>query len=174
MPTGCQMFTSASVYSLSTGLLSAGTVLRLVLQALRTISPEIGREDPCALTLLPHQDAAQSLAPNQNPMVVRGRPTDSTPKPLLFPSFPGLGMSGLSPEMGNIWRSNQQALPEARESLIQARAALPSLPSSAAPPPPTHPPTEEHRGLEKLLLSVTTTTPLTSTCLRSLAELWAS
>lgn len=59
---------------------------------------------------------------------------DSTLKPPTHPTLPRLGMSGLSPEMGNIWRSNQQALPEARESLIQARAA-PSFPSFQPTPP---------------------------------------
>lgn len=66
---------------------------------------------------------------------VTGQAHRQHPETTTHPTLPRLGMSGLSPEMGNIWRNNQQALPEARELLIQARAA-PSFPSFQ--PPPTH------------------------------------
>lgn len=65
---------------------------------------------------------------------VMGQAHGQHPETATHPTLPRLGMSGLSPEMGNIWRSNQQALPEAREFLIQARAAA-SLPSFQPPPP---------------------------------------
>ena len=56
-------------------------------------------------------------------------------------------MSGLTPEMGTIWRNNWQALPKARELLIQARAALPAPPSSQFSPHPQ----KENEGLETRL-----------------------
>ena len=56
-------------------------------------------------------------------------------------------MSGLTPEMDTIWINNWQALPKARELLIQARAALPAPPSSQFSPHPR----KENRGLETRL-----------------------
>lgn len=76
------------------------------------------------------------------------------PEPPRSPTFPGgRGVSGLSPETGNIWVSKWQA----RESLIQARAA-PSVPPSSLPSPG-----KVTRGLEKLLPPVTVTAPFTPT-----------
>lgn len=56
-------------------------------------------------------------------------------------------MTGLTLEMGTIWVNNRQALPKARELLIQARAALPAPPSSQFSPHPR----KENRGLETRL-----------------------
>ena len=149
LPAGCQMFTSASVQTESQPwAVVCGHRTQAGSPSSGARFPRDRQRGPLRFPPCPTSGPCPEPGSQPKSMVAWARPMDSTPKPPLFPPFPGLGMSGLSPEMGNIWRSSRQALPEARESLIQARAALPSPPSSHRPPQPTHP-QKEHRGLEK-------------------------
>lgn len=155
LPAGCQMFPSASVQteSLGTRLLSTGIALRLVLQVLGFIAPEISSH-----LCPPHLPLGKRPCFPSKCRGGMGQAHKQHPETPTHPILPRPAMSGLSPEMGNIWRSNRQALPQARELLIQARAGpcLPLLP--ACLPTPLQ---KEHGGLEKLLLPVAT--PFTST-----------